>query len=160
VTATIASPATPSATGDPAGATLCTALRALEAAQNDHASPMATLMADWMSNLGSEPPAGQRAQALAHGKAIAEVVTTYGATLSSLRSAQFGGLVVDARDAYAGYGQGITTLRPAFDAKIDSGFASIALDGFTQLRTGKESLDMAIDALDRLDASGALICPN
>jgi hypothetical protein len=157
--ATTTTTAIASAMDDTAGATLCTALRALQAAQNDHAAPMAALMADWMSSLGREPPAGQRAQALGHGSAIAEVVTTYGPTLINLRSTQFGDLIVDARDAYAGYGQGITALRPAFDAKVDVDFASIALDAFTAMRTGKESLDLSIDVLDRLDASGALICP-
>jgi hypothetical protein len=148
------------AAGDEVASAVCNAVRALQGAQNEDVAPMMSLLGDWPANFSEQPPQSERDQALAHGTAVATVIATYGSSLDGLKSAELGDVIVDARAAYGGYARGMTALRPAFDEPVNASWLDIVTPAMTDLNQGLDDLNKAVDALDRLDASGAVSCPD
>lgn len=142
----------PPATPPAVGSTLCGALTALKKAQNEHASPLATYLADSITTT-TKPSSADRAQALAHAAAIAATFLEWGPKLDGLKSAELAPLIVALKRAYVGYGEGVTLLKPIIEGKEGD-----MLTGLTTMREGRDSLGDAINQVELLDASGSLDC--
>lgn len=141
----------PLPTPEAVGAVLCGSIRALQDAQDEHASPLATYIGD---TLLKEPSSSERATALSHATAIAATFLEWGPKIDGLKSAELAPLIVVTKRAYAGYGEGVTLLKPVVE-----GSGGDTLTALQTMRMGRDNLVDALDQLELLDASGSLDCP-
>jgi hypothetical protein len=135
---------------------LCAAITDLKSAHDEHAAPVAQMMLDLTGGLDPMSDA-QRGEMKAHLEAIALVFLSHAQRLEALRSPEHAELIVAAKEAYGGYGEGITQLRQY--AESGSGLSDTLVAGLQRVNDGRRSLDEATEELRLLHASGSVDCP-
>jgi len=167
-------PAAPGESGIPAATTqilpasdvegtLCEAMNALASVQGEHVGPLVDLLATLMVNtVGSQSPstATEASEAKEHGAAIAKVVLDYAPALAALKSPTLAPVIVLAKNAYSGYGAGVTELQPFLDELPSTSglFGGGVATGVQSMTAGKNLMIEAISQLAELDAAGSINC--